>query len=582
MLNDVLKKNQNEFELNITRERYMKMKRLSMTLFLSLFLLGCTQMEEKPNVLFIMMDDLGYGQFGVYNDTLTVNGFNPFFAHLEDSLQGYSKEKALEFTKLAIPTITTLVEHGVLFTKAYTSSSLCSPSRLGIATATLQNKWGVYTLEDAESHGLVPGSHLAETFQQSGYKTAHIGKWHLGKHDEKIIPHILKRNGIYEKLSRRTIRDQYPDVYKEIENSGYLGSVTNKQNPLNNGFDYYYGYNYWASQFYNSTLVWENFKHAGKQEGYNTDVFTDKALDFMKEKVNRKEPFYVQLHYHAVHDSLEPKAPDLYLKRFNSESFHLNNFYAHIYGVDYNINRIVDFLKKKGIYENTIMVFTSDNGAMAAGSYNGDKTGSPLPGNAPFSGHKGNYYQGGFRVPLFIHWPKGIRKSGIMRNMVSTLDIMPTLLEATGLSTPDRLDGKSLLPVLKGQFNDTPHDYLVWSGIHSSAWGYLIEKTTKTHTTEREFAPPAWVIIKEDYLLRFTGKLEPGIYLEHMAGREPIMELFDIKNDPAERNNLVTEMPEKVKELSRLYFEDSHSFLPPVQWNLDKWKELKASKSLFN
>lgn len=560
----------------------MKMKLLSITIFLTLFLLGCTQREEKPNVLFIMMDDLGYGQFGVYNDTLTINGFNPFFAHLEDSLYGYPKEKALEFTKLAIPTMTTLSEHGILFTRAYTSSNLCSPSRLGIATATQQNKWGVYCLEDAESHGLVSGTHLAEKLQQSGYKTAHIGKWHLGKHNEKIIPNILKQNGIDELLNLQKVRTQYPNVYKEIENSGYLGSVTDEQNPLNNGFDYYYGYNYWASQFYNSTLVWENYKHAGKQEGYNTDVFTDKALSFMKEKVNRNEPFYVQLHYHAVHDSLEPKAPDLYLKRFNSESFRLNNFYAHIYGVDYNINRIVDFLKKKGIYENTIIVFTSDNGAMAAGSYNGDKTGSPLPGNAPFSGHKGNYYQGGFRVPLFIHWPKGIRKSGIMGNMVSTLDIMPTLLEATGLSTPDSLDGKSLLPVLKGQFNDNPHDYLVWSGIHSSAWGYLIEKSTKTHTTEREFAPPAWVIIKDDYLLRFTGKLEPGIYLDHMEGREPIIELFDIKNDPAELNNLATDMSEKVKELSRLYFEESNSFLPPVEWNLEKWKELKESKSLFN
>ena len=82
------------------------------------------------------------------------------------------------------------------------------------------------------------------------------------------------------------------------------------------GFDYYYGYNNWASQFYNSTIVWENFKNAGKQKGYNTDVFTDKAMEFMSKQIDTENPFYVQLHYHAVHDSLEPRAPDKYFNQF--------------------------------------------------------------------------------------------------------------------------------------------------------------------------------------------------------------------------------------------------------------------------
>ena len=115
--------------------------------------------------------------------------------------------------------------------------------------------------------------------------------------------------------------------------------------------------------------MWENFTHAGKQEGYNTDVFTDKALAFMEKSVSAQKPFYVQLHYHAVHDSLEPKAPDIYYNKFNSSSFTLNNFYAHLYAVDCNVNRIIQFLKSNKQFENTLIIFASDNGGMCGGSY---------------------------------------------------------------------------------------------------------------------------------------------------------------------------------------------------------------------
>ena len=112
----------------------------------------------------------------------------------------------------------------------------------------------------------------------------------------------------------------------ELEKTGYRGSVIKDNHPLNNGFDYYYGYNNFASEFYNSYLVWENYEHAGKQEGYNTDVFTNKAIEFMDKQISDKKPFYLQLHFHAVHDSLEPIAPAKYLDRFDAEYLQLYNF----------------------------------------------------------------------------------------------------------------------------------------------------------------------------------------------------------------------------------------------------------------
>ena len=422
-----------------------------------------------------------------------------------------------------------------------------------------------------------PGIAIAEYLQKNGYKTAHIGKWHIGRRNDKILNDILRKNGLEENLNPYVLEQSQPQVYAQIDKSGYMGSVVDEQNPLNNGFDYYFGYNYWASQYYNSNLVWENFKHAEKQKGYNTDVFTDKALNFIRESVASNKPFYVDLHYHAVHDSVEPKAPAKYFNKFKSDSYTLNNFYAHINAVDTNVKRIVDFLKSKNALDNTIIIFTSDNGAMAGGSYDGFKSGSPLPGNTPFSGTKGNYYQGGFRVPMFIYWPSGIHNSKRSGQLVSTMDILPTAIDAAGLKVPNKIDGKSLLPILMGKGEKPIHDHLIWAGIHSYRWGYLITKSTKTHGTEQKFAPPAWVVIKGDYLLRYTGILEKGIYYDNMEGRGPVVELYNIKNDPAETHNLAERFPDTVKVMAKEYFKESSGFPPPVAWEKSKWEELRDS-----
>jgi len=545
-----------------------------------LFALGCSQPPKTnpPNILFVMMDDLGYGQFGMHNDTLSTHGLDPFFVYLVDSLEGYSPSQSIEFSKRAVPNISKLANNGILFSRAHTSSNVCSPSRMGIATGILQNRFGIYDNYDGEAHGFIPGDHLAQILKDQDYATAHIGKWHIGVRDEEIIRKILLKNGITDTIPYTELKDLYPDIFEEVENAGYYGSVIDKHHPLNNGFDYYYGYNNWASEFYNSTYVWKNFEHAGKQEGYNTDVFTNEALQFMEKEIKGNRPFYVQLHYHAVHDSLEPKAPPKYFDKFRSESYILNNFYAHIYGVDQNMGKIVDFLKSTQQLDNTLIIFTSDNGAMAMGPYDGFKTGSPLPGNAPFSGHKGNYYQGGVRVPLFMHWPKGIHQRGISDQLVSTMDILPTAIDIAGGAVPDHIDGKSLSPLFQNLAVPEIHDHLIWAGIHSSAYGFLVQKSTKNHDTERAYSPGAWMVVQGDYLLRFTGSLDPGIYNDFMEGRDPIYELYHIKSDPAELHNLAGEQPEKVKELSTYFFDNSDRFPPPVHWDSKRYEELVRSR----
>ena len=107
-------------------------------------------------------------------------------------------------------------------------------------------------------------------------------------------------------------------------------------------------------------------------------------------------------------------------------------------------------------------------------------------------------------------------------------------------------------------------------------------KTSKTHANEANFAPPAWVIIKDGYLLRFAGKREAGVYFDNMEGSVAIYELYNIKSDPRELNNLAEEQPEKVKELAKLYFSEAMDIPPPAQWDKGKWEELKESEKLFD
>lgn len=528
--------------------------------------------HKKPNILFVMMDDLGYGQWGVNNDHLTTNNFDPYFVQLVNERQDYTPEEALKLSKIAIPTMSALAKEGVVFSNAYTSSNLCAPSRMGIATGVFQGKYGIYTNLDCEAKGLEKGTHLAEKLQDIGYATAHIGKWHIGRRDPEVLKNVFRKAGLNENRPEYKIIKENPGISKAITVSGYRGSVIKKDNPLNHGFDYYYGYNNWASQFYNSTLVWENYKHAGKQKGYNTDVFTDKALNFIKKQAASDKPFYVQLDYHAVHDSLKPKAPNKYYDKFKTKSYDLNNFYAHVYGVDFNLKKITTYLESVNQLENTIIVFTSDNGGMTGGP-------STLPGNAPFAGHKGTYYQGGIRVPLFFYWKGKIRTGFKSNQLVSAMDIIPTLIDAAQGEVPKNIDGKSLLPLLLQETKKNIHDYLYWAGIHSRKWGFLINKSILSRGKEPKHAPPAWTIIKDGYLLRYVGKIEKNIYTDFPNGNKAKFELYNINDDPSEKNNLANQLPKKVKELSILFDKNSTEFKSPVHWKKRKWEEMFISNN---
>lgn len=529
--------------------------------------------QKLPNVVFVMLDDLGYTQIEAFSHGLTEDEFDPaLLGHVNDK-GDYSPSEALAVMRSASPTISRLADEGVKFTNAMACSNLCAPARIGIATGILQNRWGMYRNIDVEAAGLRPNSHLAERLQVAGYATAHIGKWHIGGRDHDMVDRILKENSIETNRDHTywSLGKDYPELKEALRLGGYEGSVVEKDHPLRNGFDYYFGYNQWECPFYNSTNVWEDFSSVGLIREYNTDVFTNQALEFMERSLESEKPFYVQLHYHAVHHPLDPRAPDRYYNRFDSKSHTLNNFYAHVYGVDENIRRVIEFLDLQGELENTLIVFTSDNG----GAVGND---SCLPGNAPYSGHKGMLLQGGFRVPLLFYWKGEVDLGREQSQLVSTLDILPTILDAAGIPLPQGLDGQSLLPQILSDSDAAVRSHFVHGGIHARVWAFHGATSFFTHNVSREKAPSGYIVMDDRYILRFVSDIVPNLYRDAVDGMPAQYELYDYLNDPLEQNNLYQDLPEKSQELIEVWERESAAFPRPNAWGLDKWQAIVGSE----
>lgn len=518
------------------------MKTISKLLIPTVFLSSCSLMKsnesEKPNIIFIMLDDFGYSQIAYNSEEITADDYDPLFLEFVLEKGDYSPRQALEFSIRATPTLSRMAKEGITFTNAFASSNLCAPSRIGIATGIQPNKWGIYRNIDVEARGPDPGSLLVEKLHDEGYATAHIGKWHLGSRDKSK-----------------------PET----------GSCLPQHHALNNGFDYYYGYNMWESPFYNANNVWNGFKHVPPNPEYNTDLFTKKALAFIDKSINEKKPFYVQLFYHAVHEPLEPKAPDQYFNKFDSESFNLNNFYAHVFAVDENVRKLEAYLSEKGINKNTLIVFTSDNGGSIG-------IRSTLPGNAPYRGHKGMYLMGGIKVPLFFYWPDGIQTPAKNEQLVSGIDILPTIIDASGIKPPKNIDGKSLLPYLKNISEKPVHDYLIWSGVHARVWGFMAQNNIYPNVESRNKAPFVWVVIKDNFALRYIAETIPGLYKDKIDGIPSYFELYNIDEDSGEKQNLLEEYPEIFQELKSIWAKEVENYPPPVRSQKEKWEELIQTK----
>lgn len=453
-------------------KQLFRLSLLTYTLVFCVSLFGAQQ--TSPNILILFIDDLGWTDIGV---------------------NGSSFHET--------PNIDALAASGINFKRSYSANPVCSPTRAALLTGKAPQRVGITQWISSRENIHLPLSELTigEAFQQAGYYTGYVGKWHLGKSDE---------------------------VQPQFQGFDYTKAVNRAGQPAS--FFYPFGKGKRAS----SVPDLENYK----QGDYLTDALTDKAIEFIDKQDD--QPFFLTLSHYAVHTPIQAPQPliDKYTAKkqalYGEETSPLIEekyqtlaqtrqadpaYAAMIENLDSNIGRIIEHLKNKGLYKDTIIVFTSDNGGLA----HRRRMNTPTT-NKPLRSGKAWTYEGGIRIPTIIAWQDKITPS-ISDAPIITMDMYPTLLDLAGLvpKPKQHLDGQSLKPLLTGQPQpDAAKRVLAWTYPHIHGSGHQ---------------PSDAIIDTEWKLIRFQND-EPN-------------ELYNIYTDVGEKNNLAKRHPDIVQKLER-------------------------------
>ena len=455
--------------------------------------------ERAPNVIFILADDLGI------NDISTFGG-------------------GLANRRVPTPNIDRLAADGALFTTAYSGTGTCAPSRAMLMTGRYPTRTGFEytptppgmsrivpmfandmrtglppTEQVKENEKLMPPFAeqglpseeitIAEVLKERGYHTVHIGKWHLGN----TRPFKPNDQGFDESLDMASGLFLPPGDPRGVE-------ARLDFDPIDKFL--------WARMQFAASYNGSDWFEPG---GYLTDYWTDESLKVIE--ANRNRPFFLYLAHWGVHTPLQATRED-YEAVGDIEPHRARVYAAMLRAVDRSVGRIMDKLEEEGLAENTIIVFSSDNGGAGY-------IGIPEV-NAPYRGWKITLFEGGIRVPLFMKWPAAIQPGTVIDEPVAHIDVMPTLAAATGALLPEgvEIDGKNLMPLATGTGSISRADNaLFWSS------GYY-------------------------------KVVRAGGWKLQVNGRQQKSWLFNLNEDPTEQTNLAASEPEKRAELQALI--DAH------------------------
>lgn len=368
--------------------------------------------DERPNILVVLCDDLGYADLGF-------NG---------------AKD-------IQTPAIDNLAGNGIVFSDAYVSHGFCGPSRASLMTGRYPHLIGSQFNLPANSDTLGMGIPLSETFiskvlQDAGYYTGAIGKWHLGSNEE-YHPNNRGFDDFYGFLGggHMYFPEEYQKKYKNLKEKG-----------VENIWDYLHPLEHNGEQV--------------KETEYLTDAFSREAIRFIGESKEKQEPFFLYLAYNAPHSPMQAKAEDLEVyKHIKDEK--RRTYAAMVHAVDRGVEEIVQALKENGQYENTLIVVLSDNGGkLVLGA-----------DNTPLTAGKGSTYEGGYRVPMMFHWPSNIKTGKQFKYPVSALDFYATFAAMANAEIPEgkELDSKNIMPDVLADKN--PHqDEMIYCLRHRTAY----------------------------------------------------------------------------------------------------------------
>lgn len=480
------------------------------------------RLPDKPNVVIIYVDDLGYGDLSSYGAT-----------------------------KLLTPNIDALKEQGVLFTNAHAAAATCTPSRYSLMTGKYPFRQTGTNILPGDAKLIISQAEmtLPKVFKKVGYETAIVGKWHLGLGDsvlkdwnDAVKPGPLEVGFDYSFIFPATA-DRVPTVF--IENHDVIGAdpadpievsyshkvgadPTGKENPEllkmkaspNHGHD--------------QTII-NGIGRIGWMTGGNTARWTDEELSFtFTEKVkefiekNKEKPFF--LFYNAI----EPHVPRMPASMFKGKSG-LGFRGDAILQLDYTVGEIVRTLKYHGVYEQTIIVFSSDNGPVLDDGYE-DGAVSQLNGHDPFGGMRGGKYsafEAGTRVPFLFSWPQYF-KTGLKSNvLLGQVDLLASFAEMLKVEVPPQqaIDSKPMMNALLGDSN-AGREYLV--------------KSAGTFS-----------IIKGDYkYIKPNNGAKYNALTDIELGNDSVDQLYNLSQDPGEKTNIAEANPELVKELRELLMKE--------------------------
>ncbi len=399
------------------------MKSFLLPIFLGclLFSGNAVAATDRPNIVFILVDDLGYADLGC---------------------QGSDD--------IRTPRIDSLAKQGIRFTDAYVTAPQCGPSRAGIVTGLNQARFGYL---DNKGHSGLPDPDvlplMPEIIRSAGYRTGLVGKWHIGQGTEYLIEQRGKEED--DLLPPKRIAAAKPWLRRFDEGLFIVG-----------GGGYYFPFKapfskHPCSHFYSfQGADAEPSEFRLGEEAYKTDFLTDAALEFIGKAGDEKEPFFLYLSYTSPHTPLQAKEEDIQANS-HIEDNRRRIFAGMMTCLDGNIGRVLDLLEEKGLRENTLIAFLSDNGG---------PTSQNTSRNDPFTGIKGDVHEGGIRVPFILSWPGVFPEGTIYSQPVSSLDLIPTFAAAAGaeLNAEIEYDGVDLLPYLAmdSTLDTAPHEKLFW------------------------------------------------------------------------------------------------------------------------
>jgi arylsulfatase A-like enzyme len=439
-----------------------------MLFFIVFSLIACKKaaLDLPPNVIFILTDDQGFGDLGIYG--------------AED---------------IKTPNLDKMAAEGALMTSYYATQPVCSASRASIMTGCYPDRIGIH---NAFGPGSKVGIHpeettLAEVLKQKGYRTGIFGKWHLGdapkffptKHGFDSFFGILYSNDMWPKHPQQGTVFNFPDIY-----------LYENETPL----------------------------YVLEDQTFLTAALTEKAIDFIKE--NKNHPFFVYLPHPQPHVPL-----------FAAESFQ-NTQERGLYGdviseIDSSVGQILNTLEAEGLDENTIVIFTSDNGPWL--SYGGHSGSSGI-----FREGKGTNWEGGHRVPGIVRYPKKIKPNTRIDAPAMGIDWMPTLVEFTKSNLPaKKIDGESLVPLLTGTSTKSPHDNF-----------FFYYRTNELHAVRHK----DWKLYVPHTYRSLNGREGTNdgypVPYDMNAILEP--ELYNLSSDPEEKINLAKTQTEWVEKISKI------------------------------